>query len=132
MTDTKEAEANASLTLLEIKENTAAQQPPTYGTVTSQASSSSAPKSPSDSIVISVPEVFDHDPTSCLCWNCHQRIVTRTEKKIGYLPWIICMAIGCLCCWLGCCLIPFCIRDLKDTEHYCPNCGTFLAQKRRV
>ncbi|UJR09029.1 hypothetical protein I4U23_013278 [Adineta vaga] len=132
MIDMKEIEANASHTLLEIKENATAQQPPTYGTVVSQAPSSAALKSSSETIVVSVPQLFDHNPSDCVCWNCHEHITTRTEKRIGYLPWIVCMGIGFLCCWIGCCLIPFCIRDLKDTEHFCPNCGTQLARKNRL
>ncbi|CAF0750244.1 unnamed protein product [Adineta steineri] len=131
MADTKEYEAAASHTLLEMNEATTTGQPPKYGAFESETPASVANHS-SETIVVSVPELFGHDPMECLCWNCHTRIVTRVGKKIGYLPWIACMALVTLCCWCGCCLIPFCVKDLKDTNHYCPKCETLLARKERV
>ncbi|CAF0796209.1 unnamed protein product [Adineta ricciae] len=65
-------------------------------------------------------------PIQCTCPYCRHVIVTRTETKTGVVPWIACLIIGCAGAFCGCCLIPFCIRSLKDTEHYCPSCQHYL------
>ncbi len=52
-------------------------------------------------------------PVTCTCPHCQQSIVTRVEKDTGLLAWL---AAGALCvfgCFCGCCLIPFCVDDLK-------------------
>ena len=35
-------------------------------------------------------------------------------------------------CWLGCCLIPFCIDTCKDVIHTCPNCRAPLGKFNRL
>jgi hypothetical protein len=52
-------------------------------------------------------------PMQRTCSSCQQYIVTRVESKNGLLPWVICGICTLFGCWLGCCLIPFCIDDLK-------------------
>jgi lipopolysaccharide-induced tumor necrosis factor-alpha factor len=52
-------------------------------------------------------------PFTCTCPYCQQPIVTKAEKDSGLAVWL---AAGTLCvfgCIFGCCLIPFCIDDLK-------------------
>ena len=52
-------------------------------------------------------------PMACNCPHCHQSIVTRVERNNGLVVWL---AAGGLCLFgfiCGCCLIPFCINDLK-------------------
>ena len=52
-------------------------------------------------------------PTRCKCPNCRQEVVSRVDYEPGGLTWLI---SGILClfgCWLGCCLIPFCVDDCK-------------------
>ena len=58
---------------------------------------------------------------------------------------IILLVFTCLCitiiayyyyflnsCWLGCCLIPFCLDGCKDVIHCCPNCHARLGSFRRM
>ena len=52
-------------------------------------------------------------PTACTCPVCRQSIVTRVEKRNGPIVWILAGIICLLGFVLGCCLIPFCIDDLK-------------------
>lgn len=71
-------------------------------------------------------------PTMTTCPHCHQTVQTTVGYTSGGLTWI---AAGVLClmgCWLGCCLIPFCINDCQDACHSCPNCKKIIANKRRL
>ncbi|CAF3830872.1 unnamed protein product [Rotaria magnacalcarata] len=70
-------------------------------------------------------------PVQCTCSKCHQSIVSRTELSNGLAVWAACLVLVIVGCWLGCCLIPFCVDDLKDVTHHCPNCNTVLGIKKR-
>ncbi|CAF0952340.1 unnamed protein product [Adineta steineri] len=67
-------------------------------------------------------------PFSCTCNNCHSSIVTYVEHTPGFLPWFSCVILVMCGCCLGCCLIPFCIREIQNTQHYCPNCEAFIGE----
>jgi len=69
-------------------------------------------------------------PVQCTCANCRSVIITRVEQKNGLLTWILCLFLVLFGCWLGCCLIPFCITDLQNVQHYCPNCNAFIGEYR--
>lgn len=70
-------------------------------------------------------------PVSMNCPQCNARIVTRVTKQTGGGTWLIsggvCLA-GCVfpILWLGCCLLPFCIDDCKDSVHHCSNCNAYI------
>ncbi|KAL0489633.1 lipopolysaccharide-induced tumor necrosis factor-alpha, partial [Acrasis kona] len=68
------------------------------------------------------------NPQVAVCPSCRSNITTKTEKVVGIgniLGCAVCFLIGCQC---GCCLIPFCIEDLKDTEHSCPSCNSLVGK----
>jgi lipopolysaccharide-induced tumor necrosis factor-alpha factor len=71
-------------------------------------------------------------PVSVTCPHCRAQVVTAISYTSGLLAWLICLGLVLLGCWLGCCLIPFCIDDLKDATHSCPNCRQVLGQYRRI
>lgn len=71
-------------------------------------------------------------PIRCICPHCQHDILTRIEKRSGLAAWLACGGILLFGCWLGCCLIPFCVDGLKDTEHYCPHCAILLGTRRRM
>lgn len=50
---------------------------------------------------------------TCNCPYCYQLIVTKTEKNYGAAAWLSAAAICVFGGFCGCCLIPFCIDDLK-------------------
>lgn len=52
-------------------------------------------------------------PVRCICSSCGHTIVTRLEKQNGLLTWLIVGTLVLLGCWLGCCLIPFCVDGCK-------------------
>ncbi|UJR29087.1 hypothetical protein I4U23_010301 [Adineta vaga] len=76
--------------------------------------------------------IYGDLPIQCICPHCHQTIATRIEKQTGLVSWLACGGILLFGGWLGCCLIPFCVDSLKDTEHYCPNCAVLLGTRRRM
>ena len=73
---------------------------------------------------------FNEKPIQCICTHCHSSILTHVERSSGLLVWLLCCILVLFGCWLGCCLVPFCIRDIQNTQHYCPNCRAFLGEYR--
>ena len=74
---------------------------------------------------------FGPRPVRTTCPSCGAVVQTRTTKIIGLVNWVSCCAcifVGCGAA--GCCLIPFCIDDLKNTNHSCPHCNVLIAQHR--
>lgn len=67
-------------------------------------------------------------PVQCTCANCHSLIITRVKQTSGLLVWIVCFILILFGCWFGCFLIPFCIRDLQNMQHFCPNCKKFIGE----
>ncbi|XP_073503858.1 lipopolysaccharide-induced tumor necrosis factor-alpha factor homolog [Phyllobates terribilis] len=75
---------------------------------------------------------FADTPASCTCPVCHQNVVTRIEYNIGLLVWLVFGILCLLGCWLGCCLIPFCMDSCKDVDHFCPNCNHHISKYKRL
>jgi lipopolysaccharide-induced tumor necrosis factor-alpha factor len=75
---------------------------------------------------------FGPRPAQLSCPHCHQQIQTRVEYASGLLAWLICGGCVLFGCVLGCCLIPFCVDDCKDAEHYCPSCRAYLGSYKRI
>ena len=73
---------------------------------------------------------FSRNPVQCTCGNCRSLIITRVEQSSGLMAWLLCVLLLIFGCWLGCCLIPFCISDLQNVQHYCPNCNAFIGEYR--
>jgi lipopolysaccharide-induced tumor necrosis factor-alpha factor len=81
-------------------------------------------------IQINAAVTVGNKPVQCTCAHCHSLIITRIKRSPGLLVWIICFILILFGCWLGCCLIPFCIHDIQNTQHYCPNCKSFIGEYR--
>ncbi|XP_020377021.1 lipopolysaccharide-induced tumor necrosis factor-alpha factor homolog [Rhincodon typus] len=78
------------------------------------------------------PRQLGFQPTQTTCASCNQLVLTRVVYSPGALTWLSCGGLFLVGCWLGCCLIPFCIDGLKDVEHFCPNCGANIGACRRL
>ncbi|XP_075687438.1 LITAF domain-containing protein-like [Rhinoderma darwinii] len=103
-------------------------QPPPYGMGGAQPTVVMAPMT----TIVIMGTSFADSPTSCTCPVCRQNVVTRIQYNTGLLAWLI---FGILCffgCWLGCCLIPFCLDSCKDVDHFCPNCNHHLSKYKRL
>ena len=75
---------------------------------------------------------YGNVPAVVQCVHCGHQGATRITKETGLGTWFACGGAVFVGCWLGCCLIPFCIDDLKDTKHHCSSCGQTLGCKKIV
>lgn len=80
-------------------------------------------------ISASVKHVDQDKPYLEYCPRCQTSVTTRTVHSIGTCWWIILFIGVFVFCWpiLYC----LCCAGSKDVKHFCPNCGTMLACKKR-
>jgi len=83
-------------------------------------------------IIVGPGMVFGAYPVTMCCPGCQAQIVTQTNNRAGLLAWLICGGLVLIGCWAGCCLIPFCIAECQDIDHYCPNCKRMVGTYRRI
>ncbi|XP_069501886.1 lipopolysaccharide-induced tumor necrosis factor-alpha factor homolog [Ambystoma mexicanum] len=91
-------------------------------------------------IVTSVPVIatvvsaahFGATPTRTTCPSCQQQIVTNISPVPGLLTWLLFGGLLLFGCWLGCCLIPFCVDSLQDVRHTCPSCNHEIGRFKRL
>ncbi|XP_056091615.1 lipopolysaccharide-induced tumor necrosis factor-alpha factor homolog [Rhinichthys klamathensis goyatoka] len=76
--------------------------------------------------------IFGDVPVQAHCPVCQQNVITRLEHTSGALVWLSCAGLAIFGCIYGCCLIPFCVDNLKDVTHYCPSCSSVLGSHRRL
>merc|ERR1712004_154983 len=74
---------------------------------------------------------FQEYPANITCQYCRQQITTTTTKENGLLTWLACGGICLFGCWLGCCLIPFCVDGCEDTIHECGSCKRNVGVKKQ-
>uniref|UniRef100_A0A8C6VHI8 Lipopolysaccharide induced TNF factor n=1 Tax=Naja naja TaxID=35670 RepID=A0A8C6VHI8_NAJNA len=87
---------------------------------------------PLHTVYIPGPLVFLEHPMQICCPACNQMIVTRISYQPGALAWLSCGGLALVGCWLGCCLIPFCVDAMQDVQHFCPCCNAFLGVHKRL
>nr|AEW43450.1 lipopolysaccharide-induced TNF-alpha factor [Solen grandis] len=75
---------------------------------------------------------FRESPIRIKCQFCQADVVTSTYMETGTLTWVACFIIAIVGCWLGCCLIPFCMDGCKDVVHQCPNCRQQVGRYNRM
>ena len=76
--------------------------------------------------------VYGESPVSMVCPYCTATIVTSVTYEPGTLTWLACGGLILVGCWVGCCLIPFCVDAMQDATHTCPNCRRQLGVYRRM
>ncbi|XDB64253.1 hypothetical protein AB1E18_017567 [Capra hircus] len=79
-----------------------------------------------------VPRLLSPDPVQFTCPYCMNRIVTVTTPVPGVLTWLLCTGFFVAGCFLGCCLVPFCVDSLMDVRHTCPVCRQELFLYKRL
>ena len=75
---------------------------------------------------------FRDHPQRHLCQFCGVEGSTEVAYTSGVLTVLVAGGICLVGFWLGCCLIPFCVDELKDVEHFCPACRHMVGKFRRV
>ena len=75
---------------------------------------------------------FGRTPRAMQCPSCGQHITTVTHLESGTTTWVVAGGTCLFGCWLGCCLIPFYIDDLKDCKHHCPACNAYLGKNASI
>uniref|UniRef100_T1JEX8 LITAF domain-containing protein n=1 Tax=Strigamia maritima TaxID=126957 RepID=T1JEX8_STRMM len=91
-----------------------------------------APGAPGATVIITSPGImFGPRPVNLQCPHCGAQVVTQTVAQNGLITWLVCGALCLFGCSLGCCLIPFCVPELQDVDHTCPNCKNMLGSYRR-
>jgi len=75
--------------------------------------------------VILIHPAMGRFPQRMQCPCCKKQMITSIRKRNGKLTYISCFGIA-LFFPFGCCLIPFCIDEFKDTDHYCPCCNAMV------
>ncbi|XP_054432876.1 lITAF domain-containing protein [Pteronotus mesoamericanus] len=79
-----------------------------------------------------VPRMASAMPMQFPCPYCGNYILTVTTPVPGVLTWMLCTSLFVFGCFLGCCLIPFCVESLMDVKHTCPICGHKILRYRRL
>ncbi|XP_038942976.2 lITAF domain-containing protein isoform X1 [Rattus norvegicus] len=67
-----------------------------------------------------------------ICPYCGNFITTVANPIPGLLTWLLCSGLFVFGCFLGCCLLPFCMQSLMDVVHSCPMCRQELFYYRRL
>ena len=73
-----------------------------------------------------VNQVWGKAPQQAFCTYCRNHVTTRVDYNTGMCTWLSCVACSFFGFNLGCCLVPFCINEFKDSYHYCSLCGGLL------
>ena len=68
-------------------------------------------------------------PQSVYCPMCEHRGETTVKDKRSQVQWLSCLGCVCCGCWMGCCLLPFCVKSMADSVHYCSSCKHPLGKK---
>ncbi|XP_045689695.1 lITAF domain-containing protein [Phyllostomus hastatus] len=79
-----------------------------------------------------VPRMASVMPMQYPCPYCGNYILTVTTPAPGVLTWMLCTGLFVFGCFLGCCLLPFCMESFMDVKHTCPVCRHVLFRYRRL
>ncbi|KAK3755787.1 hypothetical protein RRG08_033964 [Elysia crispata] len=75
---------------------------------------------------------FGQSPALIVCPHCQATVTTSTDYTTGLMTWLLAGGVCIVGCWLGCCLVPFCIDAGKDVVHTCPNCKRQVGMFKQI
>uniref|UniRef100_A0A0B6Y075 LITAF domain-containing protein n=1 Tax=Arion vulgaris TaxID=1028688 RepID=A0A0B6Y075_9EUPU len=70
------------------------------------------------------------NPCQIQCPSCGQFVVTITYHRAGTLTFI--SATLCFLFCIICTFLPFCVDELQDVDHRCPNCKYYFGTFTRI
>ncbi|CAG7820294.1 unnamed protein product [Allacma fusca] len=103
--------------------------PPPYN-VTSQPTVPIGAFAGGPPMVVVAPISLTGQPQRMNCPHCHADVLTEVKYKDGRMTHIWALVLCLVGCWC-CCCIPYCIDDLKDVDHECPNCQRHIGTYKR-
>ncbi|CAB1353169.1 unnamed protein product [Coregonus sp. 'balchen'] len=65
------------------------------------------------------------------CPSCQSQVMSDVTHHAGTFSWTMCLVFILCGLFLGCCLIPFFLRNFKDAYHTCPRCHMVLHIHRK-
>ncbi|KAL4235280.1 hypothetical protein ACF0H5_006918 [Mactra antiquata] len=125
------------------------EQPPPYGATETKYPQQGPPAYPSQNAApypsyqqqgqqtimvtqpVTIVHMFRESPLRVKCQFCNADVVTSIYYENGTLVWLACFFIF-LFFPLGCCLIPFCMDNMKDVVHRCPSCHQQVGRYNRM
>ena len=69
-----------------------------------------------------------HTPDHLTCPKCQKYGPTVCTKQDSKLQWYSCLAINTVLGPTFFCLIPFCVKDMKETLHHCSACNALIGK----
>lgn len=78
------------------------------------------------------PQYFGRYSAVTQCPTCRHTGPTNVVFDPGCGTWLVCGALALVGCWMGCCLVPFCMDDCKDATHQCASCHRVVGEKRLI
>ncbi|KAM4525303.1 uncharacterized protein PAE49_001282 isoform 2-T2 [Odontesthes bonariensis] len=73
-----------------------------------------------------IPESLGPTAELTKCPTCEEVVVTETSGSMGEAAWTMCILSSLMGCVAGCCLVPFCMKRLRNVHHQCPHCGAHI------
>ncbi|CAK6971799.1 lipopolysaccharide-induced tumor necrosis factor-alpha factor homolog [Scomber scombrus] len=93
--------------------------------------SDSYPSTPRPKFVSYETELY-RSPALTACPSCQTQVTTQVTFKVGKHAWLMCLVFVLCGLVLGCCLIPFFVKNFKDAYHTCPRCRRVLHIHRKT
>jgi len=89
----------------------------------------SVPAAHTSSLTRDVSDLRAHS-ANVVCPRCHHGIMTQTRSRVGTNAGVWSL-IACFACGVIGAVVPLLMRETKDVEHSCSNCGFLMARFRR-
>ena len=71
-------------------------------------------------------------PAEIPCPRCLNDVTTEIKTEVGAYTWLTCSILLAIGCALGCCIIPFFIKRMKNYRHICPICHKTIHIYKRL
>lgn len=77
-------------------------------------------------------EINSRNPQAAFCPKCKKYVQTVVKYHVGTGTILSAALLALLGAWMGCCLIPCCLKECKDAVHTCPVCNFELGRRKFI